>query len=587
MRRNKKRKTRLVAILLILFLLISVGYASLTTNVSTSGGATIKVQRWRVYFDNIEETTGSVTANPAPTTSGITTTELNWTVSMDTPGQFYEFCVDVVNAGTMDAMVGSLVNTALASPQSNYFNYTVTYSDGSPIEQYDKLPANTTDTLKIRVEFRTDINPGDLPETAQEVSLTYTSTYVQANNNAKTRNRHLSGAIIKLGNKTVGASPIALLVGDEKEIEVQEGVENVTYTSSATSVATVDANGNVEVVGVGTAVITITGATSGEQRTITINAVNAIDEATVKVDGKTVENENVKIAIGATKAITVENGENVTYASSNTSVATVDNSGNITIDAGATVGQTLTITLTGAISGEERTFTVEVKEATTIGSSVSYSTTLNGQTLDDWSVFYIDGDYTYIILDDYLPRTAISNNLKANYNLVNGNGNLYTIRTTANKRNLINAMATTSNWADLINNGEIDGTALSSAVKSDTKVKAMGAPNIELWANSWNSAINGFTTTITTSQNATGYQVNGANVLSISSEDKSKENYSLYFPHTINVDLCSGYWLASPSAYDSDRLICIYFSGQVSYTSYGTTDCAFRPIVCLPTSILE
>ena len=113
MKRNQKKKTKLAVILLILVLLISVGYAALTTNLSINGTATVKNQSWSVYFDNVVETTGagSVTADTSPTTSGTTTTELEWEVSMDTPGQFYEFYVDVVNAGSIDAMIGSLANT--------------------------------------------------------------------------------------------------------------------------------------------------------------------------------------------------------------------------------------------------------------------------------------------------------------------------------------------------------------------------------------------------------------------------------------------------------------------------------------------
>ncbi|MBQ3414681.1 MAG: Ig-like domain-containing protein, partial [Clostridia bacterium] len=386
MRRNKKRKTILVMLLLILFSLISIGYATLTANVSTSGGATVKAIRWTAYFDNINETPGSVTANSAPTTNGIRTTELNWTVSMDTPGQFYEFTVDVVNIGRRDAMVESLVDTTLVAPQSNYFNYTVTYIDDIPIEQYDKLPANSTDTLKIRIEFRTDIAPENLPETAQEISLTYPSNYVEADSNAKARDKSISVAIIKVDGTAVGNNNVTVYEGYTSDISIDnsEGMENITYSSSDTSVATVNSSGTITGVGCGTA----------------------------------------------------------------------------------------TITLTGAKSGKTKTFTVEVKKP--IGSPVNYSTTLNGQTLSNWKVFYVDGDYTYIILDDYLPNAAVSNDVRTTYNLANGNGT-YSIKSTTNRTDLINAMTTTSNWAELINNGEMNGTALSSAVKSDANVIAKGA----------------------------------------------------------------------------------------------------------------
>ena len=184
--KRKNSKKSLIVILLILVLLISIGYAAISTTLRVNGNATIKSQSWSVYFTNIVPTTGGVTPTTAPTTSGTTTTTLTWAVSLNTPGQFYEFTVDVVNDGSIDAMIGSLSNSTLTTDQAKYLDYTVTYSDGAEIEQYDKLEAGDTETLKVRVEFKSD--PEQLPSTASAISLTYTSTYVQADNNAKARN---------------------------------------------------------------------------------------------------------------------------------------------------------------------------------------------------------------------------------------------------------------------------------------------------------------------------------------------------------------------------------------------------------------
>ena len=141
-----------------------------------------------VYFTNIEVKTGSVTATPAPTTSGTSTTSLTWGVNMDTQGQFYEYTVDVVNGGTIDAMIGSLANTTLTTAQAKYLDYKVTYSDGAVIEQYDRLDAGETVKLKVRVEFKTGVAIADLPTDNTAITLTYTSAYIQADGNAKDRN---------------------------------------------------------------------------------------------------------------------------------------------------------------------------------------------------------------------------------------------------------------------------------------------------------------------------------------------------------------------------------------------------------------
>ena len=187
LRKNTNHKFIVIAV--ILLLTISIGYAALSTTLTINGTANIASSSWLVYFTNVEIKAGSVTATAVPTTSGTSTTTLTWEVSMDTPGQFYEYTVDVKNDGSIDAMIGSLSNTSLTTNQEKYLNYTVTYSDGVEIEQYDRLNAGETEKLKVRVEFKTDLNPEDLPGEGATINLTYTSNYVQADENAKVRNR--------------------------------------------------------------------------------------------------------------------------------------------------------------------------------------------------------------------------------------------------------------------------------------------------------------------------------------------------------------------------------------------------------------
>jgi len=94
MRRKGNKKTGLLAVLLILVLLISVGYAALTTTLNINGTATLKKQNWSVYFNNVQVKEGSVsgakvTTAPTVPNGSKTTTTLSWNVSMDTPGEYY------------------------------------------------------------------------------------------------------------------------------------------------------------------------------------------------------------------------------------------------------------------------------------------------------------------------------------------------------------------------------------------------------------------------------------------------------------------------------------------------------------------
>ena len=186
---RKSSNKKFIAIAVVLLLAISIGYAALSTTLTINGTANIASNSWLVYFTNVQVKDGSVTAMQAPTTSGTSTTTLTWSVNLQTPGDFYEYNVDVKNDGTIEAMIGNLSNTLLDTNQAKYLNYSVTYSDGATIEQYDKLNSNETITLKVRIEFKTDLNPEDLPSETTMVTLTYESNYVQADSNAKVRKK--------------------------------------------------------------------------------------------------------------------------------------------------------------------------------------------------------------------------------------------------------------------------------------------------------------------------------------------------------------------------------------------------------------
>jgi len=256
---HKNAGKKYLAIAIVLLLAISIGYAALSTTLTINGTANIAANSWLIYFTNVQVTSGSVTATTTPTTSGTFTTTLTWAVNLQTPGDFYEYYVDVKNDGTIDAMIGSLSNTSLTTNQAKYLAYTVTYDDGAAIEQYDKLDSGDMVTLKVRVEYKTDLNPEDLPSEPAEITFEYTSNYVQADGNAKARNRNgtqLGYAVQIYGiNEDVDASGNSIgltfgpATGDNynnkyvthryEETSTGSGVYNVIIVTH-----TVDSNGN-------------------------------------------------------------------------------------------------------------------------------------------------------------------------------------------------------------------------------------------------------------------------------------------------------------------------------------------------------
>ena len=181
MRKDKKKSLRFIIVLVLMCL--GIGYAYLTTNLSINGVTDIDANSWNIYWDNIQVTTGSVTGDQvtqAPTIDSNLTT-VSFHVRLKEPGEFYEFTVDAVNAGTIDAMIETITKTTNIP---TYLNYKVTYDSGAPIAVKQLLSANSTEKYKVRVEFRTDINPEDLPSSPQSLDLSLEVEYVQGDDGA-------------------------------------------------------------------------------------------------------------------------------------------------------------------------------------------------------------------------------------------------------------------------------------------------------------------------------------------------------------------------------------------------------------------
>ena len=186
------RKSRLRLALLSLLLFLGIGYAIFRTALEIDGTVNIARTSWDVHFENLSVTTGSVTASPAPVTDNATTTEMTYTIGFTKPGDFYEFTVDIVNDGTMDAMVDVVSNTSYASNGTTvislptYLTSTVTYNDGVAIKQNQLLAHNTSEKIKVRVEFKKDITTSDLPSSGDTtIVFKFVANYKQADSNRK------------------------------------------------------------------------------------------------------------------------------------------------------------------------------------------------------------------------------------------------------------------------------------------------------------------------------------------------------------------------------------------------------------------
>lgn len=184
---RRKVNKPLLYFVFFVFASVTVGYAALSTTLSITGKGTLSKNSWDIHFENLVIVdNGASVVTTAPTIDS-TKTKVSFNITLSKPGDTYEFTVDAVNKGTIDAMLSGFSATSLTTYQQKYLTYTVTYSDGATISTKDYLKKGTSETIRVRVRFKDDLSATDLPSSAETFNLTATFVYVQADSTAKER----------------------------------------------------------------------------------------------------------------------------------------------------------------------------------------------------------------------------------------------------------------------------------------------------------------------------------------------------------------------------------------------------------------
>ncbi len=245
------------------------------------------------------------------------------------------------------------------------------------------------------------------PDNASDKTVTWSSSKtsvatVDANGKVTAVAEGTATITAKAGNKsatcsvTVTKNVVAVesITLDKSSLELNEGEtatlvatvkpdnatnKTVTWSSSRTSVATVDANGKVTAVAEGSATIT---AKAGDK---TATCSVTVKKNTVAVESVTLDKSSLELTEGETATLTAtvkpDNATNktVTWSSDKTSVATVDANGKVTAVAEGTA------TITAKAGDKTATCSVTVKKNVIAVESVTLditSTILNtGETL--------------------------------------------------------------------------------------------------------------------------------------------------------------------------------------------------------------
>ena len=177
-----------IVLLVIVVLVMSIGYAGFSRTLQINGNASVGVTAWKVEFlDNTYATTNNSTVVVSGQDLVISETSMSYDVTLEKPGDVYEFEIDVKNSGDFDAELDGIVLTDERNEaQKKYLNYVFTYN-GVNYETVDEglgisLASGETATVKVRVEYfqSETLGPDELPNAEQNLNLGVALNYIQS-----------------------------------------------------------------------------------------------------------------------------------------------------------------------------------------------------------------------------------------------------------------------------------------------------------------------------------------------------------------------------------------------------------------------
>ena len=173
----KRKRLKLFSIILILF--ISIGFAYLSTNLFMNGLIGYRGYSWSIYFDNIQVIYDNVGVTDPVISNNKLTVNLN--IPFSEPGECYKFSVDVVNNGTIDAMLSEVVKTGINSSNKDYLSYNVNYYDGTELKVNDAIKAGSKTRIVIEFDYKYETT---IVAPAGNQNFTLSLNYVQADDDA-------------------------------------------------------------------------------------------------------------------------------------------------------------------------------------------------------------------------------------------------------------------------------------------------------------------------------------------------------------------------------------------------------------------
>ena len=183
---NRKRKSTYKVFFLVV-VAMTLGFAAINTTLQLIGTLNISRTTWDIHWENPTKV-GGVTATQDVHLKQNDNTTVEYQVNLKNPGDYYEFTVDAKNDGTIDAMITDISNKVYENNvevNPTYLESTITYGDGTAIENNHLLASTKSETYKVKVMYKTGLSADQLPDSTKTYNYRFSVTYMQADENAE------------------------------------------------------------------------------------------------------------------------------------------------------------------------------------------------------------------------------------------------------------------------------------------------------------------------------------------------------------------------------------------------------------------
>ena len=202
MRKEKKLQILIIVIMSIVVAGMSIGFAAYSQSLSITSTMNVQPSVWKVKFDT-ESTTGCNEASGTGTISNVSLEDstISFDADLNQIGDYVEYNACIINSGTIDAELTSIIMPSLTEAQKKYIKIDYGYGDypQSSLEESDfilhysnqentiynldsplALLAETgKHTFRIRMEYIQPEEAEDLPSTQETINIATTLNYDQ------------------------------------------------------------------------------------------------------------------------------------------------------------------------------------------------------------------------------------------------------------------------------------------------------------------------------------------------------------------------------------------------------------------------